>query len=278
MSNTIVTPEWLAAHLGEPNLVIADCRFTLGKPDAGLQAYRQGHIPGAVYFDLDRDLAGPAGEHGGRHPLPDPDVFAARLGAAGIGDGVTVVAYDDPTDMCAAARLWWMLRYFGHDQVLLLDGGFPAWAAQGRPVTAEVSTPTPCTFTPHLRPQMLASMADVRERSAGAVLVDSRAADRYQGAPNPLDARPGHIPGAVNYFWKDSMRPDGTYKPAQEQQQRLQDVIGAPDLILSCGSGVSACANLVALELAGVKGAKLYVGSSSDWASYPENRVDTGDK
>lgn len=271
----VVKAEWLQAHLGQADLAVVDCRFsTLEGPDAGRQAYERGHIPGAVYLDLERDLSGPRGEHGGRHPLPDPAALAARLGAAGIGPGVKVVAYDNSGEM--AARCWWILRWLGHDEVAVLDGGLGAWRRAGGRLEAAVPRPAPRTFTPRPRPELVVTMPEVRDRPPGTVLVDARSPERFAGQPNPLDAIPGHIPGAVNRFWQDALNPDGTYKSPAEQAVRLAGLAPEPARIIhSCGSGVTACVNLIAMELAGLPGARLYVGSYSDWYTYPENPIAT---
>ncbi|MFZ5817575.1 MAG: sulfurtransferase [Bacillota bacterium] len=267
----LISVEQLASLLGREALVIADCRFTSSDPGAGRQAYARAHLPGAVYFHLDEDLSGPVGEHGGRHPLPDPAVIAAKLGAAGVGPGVKVVAYDDSGSM--AARFWWVLRWLGHDQVAVLDGGYNAWVAAGQPVTAEPPRPVARLFTPRPRPEMVASMEEVRDRPEGVVVVDARNAMRFAGEPDPLDAKPGHIPGAVNRFWGDALRPDGTWRSPEEQRARLEGLTG-PKAIHSCGSGVTACANLLAAAIAGLPDSRLYVGSWSDWTSYEENPVE----
>lgn len=240
----LIAAEDLAALMrsGEP-LVIVDCRFVTG-PDreAGRQMYLAGHIPGAVYFHLDDDMAAPPAEHGGRHPLPDADTFAAKLGAAGVGPGVKVVAYDD--NGFAAPRFWWLLRYFGHDEVSLLDGGFPAWAAAGLPVAAEVAPHEVRTFVPHPRPELVAAMEEVRDRPPEITVIDSRSAARFAGAPDPLDERSGHVPGAINRPWTESLGPDGRWRPAAEQAARFAG-LEPGKTIVHCGSGVTACANLV---------------------------------
>lgn len=256
---------------GGADLVVADCRFNLSDPAEGRRLYEQGHLPGAVYFDLDRDLSGPVGEHGGRHPLPDPAVLARTLGERGIGPGTRVVAYDDRSFF--AARLWWLLRWLGHEQVAVLDGGYSAWVAAGLPVTQEEPGPVRRTFIPRPRPEMVADMAAVRDRPAGTVLVDARSPERFAGQPDPKDIRPGHIPGAINRFWQEAYDERGFFRPAAEQLARFA---GLPDeqMIHYCGSGVSACVNLLALAAAGREGGRLYVGSYSDWCSYPENPVE----
>jgi thiosulfate/3-mercaptopyruvate sulfurtransferase len=253
-------------------VVIIDCRFVLGDPEQGRLAYTKSHVPGAVYFHLDEDLSGPVGEHGGRHPLPDPQVLAAKLGATGMGDGFKVVAYDLTGE--SAARLWWLVRWLGHDAVAVLDGGWNAWVAAKQPVTKSNPTPVVRRFTPLLRDEMIAEMEAVRSRPADVVVIDARSAERFAGAPSPLDPKPGHIPGAQNRFWGESLRSDGTWASPQEQAERFAGLPAPAQQIHSCGSGVTACANLLALEIAGLRGARLYPGSHGDWCSYPENEVE----
>lgn len=287
---TIVSAEWLRERLGRDDLVIADCRFELTDPDAGRRAYERDHIPGAVYFDLERDLSGPATGRGGRHPLPDMEAFCALLGRRGVGRGVTVVCYDDQLGQMAA-RLWWMLRYVGHDDAAVLDGGYGAWREAGGPVTAEVPAPTPRTFVAGLRPQMLAGMDEVRRMSrpararsdgapqGGGIIIDSRAPERYRGEVEPLDPVAGHIPGARNLPWMDNVDPRGFFRPREELRNRFENF--PPDMegvVFHCGSGVSACVNLLALEHVGLPGAKLYVGGWSEWCSVADNPVAVGDE
>lgn len=270
----LVSAAWLAEHLGSDDLAIIDCRMdsAAGDPNEGRRAHAQGHIPGSVHFHLDEDLSSPMGPHGGRHPLPEPAVIAFKLGAAGIGPGVHVVVADDSG--AYAARAWWLLRWLGHDLVSVLDGGYAAWTAAGLPLTAEVSRPAPRSFIPHLRPAMAVSMAEVLGRSAYQVVVDARAPERFAGQPNPLDPAPGHIPGAVNRFWKESQNPDGTWRSPAELAERYRHLGPSDHLIHSCGSGVTACGNMLALAIAGLPEGRLYVGSWSDWTSYPENPVE----
>lgn len=254
----------------------ADCRFSLGDPSAGTTAYRAGHIPGAVHFDLEGDLSAPTtrGAHGGRHPLPDADGLARKLGAAGIGPGVTVVAYDD--DGTFAARLWWMLRYLGHDDVVLLDGALPAWRAAGGALTTETPQRPARTFTPRPHPEMVVDINAVKGRAPEVVLLDARAAERYRGEIEPLDRVPGRIPGAVHAWWEEGLGPDRRWLSPAAQRARFARTVGERPAIAACGSGVSACADLVALALAGRWDVPLYVGSYSDWVSYPENPVERG--
>jgi len=266
---------WLAERLGQPNLVIADCRFNLGHKGDGQAAYQAGHIPGAIYLDLERDLSAPIGIQGGRHPLPDPEQLAALFSRIGIDETTTVVAYD-AQDMAMAARLWWLLRYLGHERVYILDGGFPAWEAAGLPVTQEVPAPTPRTFISRLRPEMLVTAEQVLARPPQTVLIDSRAPERYRGEVEPLDPKAGHIPGSTNYFFKENLKPDGTLQAPQALQQRFA-ALPEGEIMVYCGSGVTACVNVLALLESGRTNVKLYAGSWSDWCSR-DLPVATGDE
>ncbi|WP_342549526.1 sulfurtransferase [Paenibacillus sp. FSL P2-0089] len=294
-----VSKRWLLARLYEPEQTIVDCRFTLGQPKAGRDSYQQEHIPGAIYLDLKLDLSSPVSEHGGRHPLPDPEVLAARLSKLGIGNDTRIVAYDDENGM-NAARLWWLLRYLGHEQVFILEGGFSQWKEGKYPVTDHQPVRVPSTFTANVQPQMLAGVEEVREVSektvnnAGAesesdvnvadavpalpVLIDSRANDRYHGQNETLDPVGGHIPGAVNYFWKDTQNLDGSFKSAEQLEEHFAGLDKDREIIVYCGSGVTACPNVLALEKAGYTNVRLYAGSWSDWISYEDNPVATGDE
>jgi thiosulfate/3-mercaptopyruvate sulfurtransferase len=275
----IVEPVWLLQHLNNSNVVIADCRFTLGQPDLGRLQYEQEHLPGAVYFDLERQLSSVVGEHGGRHPLPDLSAFASVLGAAGIGNQTTVVAYDDQGG-AMAARLWWLLRYAGHDQVFVLNGGFSAWKAAGHPVTAEAAELQQTVFVPHSREHMLLQMEDVEARlgNADVTLIDSREEPRYLGITEPIDAKAGHIPGAVNRFWKGALDEQGRWRDAAGQAARFESIPQNQEVVVYCGSGVTACPNVLALEEAGFRNVKLYAGSWSDWISYSDNPIATGEE
>jgi len=272
----LVTPQWLKDHMHDEHVVIVDCRFALSNADAGAQDYRDDHIPGARYFDLNRDLSGPKGEHGGRHPLPDPDTVAALFSQAGIDQQTTVIAYDDQ-EMAMAGRLWWLLRYLGHDQAAVLDGGYAAWKKAGYEVTAEIPTPEARTFVPHVRSEMLVDIQGVRERGEQTVLLDSRAGERYRGEVEPLDPKAGHIPGARHFFYKDNLGPDMTMLPTDKLKERIAG-FADQEIIVYCGSGVTACTNLLALHTAGRTDVKLYAGSWSDWSSYEENPIATGEE
>ena len=275
----LVSAAWLMANLENSNLRVVDARFLLGKPDAGLDMYRAGHIPSAVFVDLERDLSAAVRPDrvGGRHPLPAPEVLAARLGALGIGDDHLVIAYDDPASGQGfyAAHLWWLLRYLGHDAVRVLDGGIAAWISAGGSLEAGTVAPTSAVLTPKARLEMLVSADDVQQRSSSTALIDSRAPERYRGELEPLDPKAGHIPGAVNINWAGGVQ-GGQWLEGTAQRERFASIADADEIIVYCGSGVSAAGNLLALELAGVRDAKLYAGSWSDWVSDSERPVATG--
>ena len=269
-----VSPVWLSEHLDDPHVAIADCRFSLADPDVGQQQYQASHIPGASYLNLNLDLSSPVEKHGGRHPLPDPQTLADRLAAMGVNSAATgqetlVVAYDD-SRFAFAARLWWLLRYLGHERVAVLDGGWRGWQAGGYPVTNVVSSPQRGTFVPQLQRDRIVDIEDVKARKdrPEVALVDSRDRDRYLGEREPIDPIAGHIPGAVNYPWKTVSDQQGHLLPASEQTKRWSDLASTEEILVYCGSGVTACVNLLSLELAGIKTGKLYAGSWSDWISY----------
>ncbi len=264
---TVVSADWLYEHIGEAHIAIADCRFSLADPELGQQQYNISHIPGASYFDLNKDLSSPVQQHGGRHPLPDLEVLAQKLSTMGIDAQTLVVAYDD-SRFAFAARLWWLLRYLGHDRIAVLDGGFKAWQSLKLPVTDAISTSTPKQFTCNLQPSLRVDITDVKARKdlPGVVLVDSREIPRYLGESEPIDPIAGHIPGAVNYPWQDVSSSDG-YLYSPQELQHWQQLQGR-EIIVYCGSGVTACVNLLSLHLAGIDTSALYVGSWSDWCSY----------
>lgn len=267
-----VSVDWLVAQLNNPHVVVVDCRFVLLQPEAGRQQYEVGHIPGAYYLDLNQDLSSPVGQHGGRHPLPDPPKLAAQLASMGIAsepEPTLVIAYDD-SRLGFAARLWWLLRYLGHDRVAVLDGGFAAWQAAGYPITQAIPSARPGCFMPKLRPELVVDIETVKTRKdlPGTVLVDAREPERYRGDREPIDPIAGHIPGAVNYPWQDVTDAAGNLRSTAEQQQRWADLQTAEEIIVYCGSGITACVNLLSLELAGMGTGKLYAGSWSDWCSY----------
>jgi thiosulfate/3-mercaptopyruvate sulfurtransferase len=266
MTDFTVSAACLHAHLTDANWVTIDCRFSLADAQAGRRQYDAGHIPGAHYLDLNQDLSSPVGKHGGRHPLPDVEELAKKLGAIGIRPGVTqVVVYDD--GLAFAARCWWLLRYLGHEAVRVLDGGFKGWVAAGYGVTNEVPIAQPAEFVARVRSEWVVDIEAVKARKdlPGVVLIDAREGDRYRGEREPIDPVAGHIPGAVNYPWIDILDEAGYF--SLDDRQRWAN-LEANEIIVYCGSGVTACANLLSLEAAGITGAKLYAGSWSDWCSY----------
>ncbi|PSB02504.1 sulfurtransferase [Merismopedia glauca CCAP 1448/3] len=270
MQNYVISAQWLREHLEDPQVVIVDCRFSLADAELGKKQYQNSHIPGARYLDLNLDLSSSIQTHGGRHPLPDSNTLAQKLAAMGINfQNTLVVAYDD-SRFAFASRLWWLLRYFGHDRVAVLDGGFTQWVEAGYPVTQDLPIPKVGNFTPQVQVDWVVDIAGVKTRQhlAGVVLVDSREGDRYRGDQEPIDPIAGHIPGAVNYPWQDASNPNGYLQPIEDQRQRWRNLDASEEIIVYCGSGVTACVNLLSLELAGVRGAKLYAGSWSDWCSY----------
>ena len=266
---SVVSSAWLYEHLEDEQIAIADCRFSLTEPSLGRQQYQTAHIPGAYYLDLNQDLSSPLSKHGGRHPLPNPDKLADKLSAMGIDSQTLVVAYDD-SRFAFAARLWWLLRYMGHQRVAVLDGGFQSWVNAGYPVTNVIPPSKEGNFIPHLEPSRVVDIEHVRARKdlPNVALVDARESDRYLGEREPIDPIAGHIPGAVNYPWQEVTDAQGNLKSVAEQRDRWQNLEQAEEILVYCGSGVTACVNLLSLETAGIPNGKLYAGSWSDWISY----------
>jgi len=255
------------------NTVIIDVRFQLNDPDAGRKAYLEGHIPGAVYLDLNKDLSGKVEKHGGSHPLPDIDTLAAKIGQIGIDHETKVIIYDQDNDMFAA-RGWWLLHYMGHEKVYLLDGGLTAWTEAGNETTTELPKLEAKEFEPKLLADEVVDIADVKERKEETILIDSRAKERYLGKSEPMYKKAGHIPGAKSFFWKGVLAEDGSWKSQEELAQHFAELPKDAEVIVSCGSGVSACPNIIALKKAGYQNVKLYPGSFSDWISYDENEIE----
>jgi thiosulfate/3-mercaptopyruvate sulfurtransferase len=280
MNSPLVDVDWLLGHHRDADVRVVDARFALGQPDAGINAYQAEHVPGAVFLDLERDLSGPVrpDKKGGRHPLPDPDVLAAKLGALGIGDDHFVIVYDDPSTGQGfyAAHVWWLLRYLGHDRVAVLDGGLPAWTKVGGTLETDVPKHLTLIFTPRVQNEMIVDADFVGSRDERTVLIDSRAGARYRGEVEPIDPKAGHVPGAVNRDWSAGLTADGRWKSSDEQHARFDGLEG--DLVVYCGSGVSATGNLLALEIAGKTDARLYAGSWSDWVSDETRPVAIGEE
>jgi thiosulfate/3-mercaptopyruvate sulfurtransferase len=278
---TLISTEDLAAHLGKPAWRIMDCRFALNDPGQGRRDYQQSHIVGAVYASLDEDLSGPIirGQTS-RHPLPEVEVFVETLSRWGIDASVQVVAYDG-SGGAMAARLWWMLRWLGHEAVAVLDGGWPKWQAEGRPVTDGTELADPRHFLPRLRPELLYQAGDVVTMmdKPGICLLDARSADRYRGENETLDPVAGHIPGARSLPYGGNLSKDGTFLPVETLRTRYQAALGgtpAEEAVFYCGSGVTAAHNVLAVAHAGLGDAKLYAGSWSEWITDPARPVATG--
>ena len=282
MEKILVSPEELAAHLDDPQWIVFDTRHDMGDVEKGRRAYAAGHVPGAYFLHVDADLSGTKNGKNGRHPLPDLQDFAAKLNQRGVTLQSQVVVYDDLSGNFAV-RLWWMLRWLGHDRAALLDGGFPLWEKEGRPIDKGVPAPRKGDFVP--RPRQ-GSTVDVhfveRFREDPSIkLLDARAANRFAGLQEPIDPVAGHIPGAVNHFWQENLSPDGRFKaPAQLRKEYGALLAGtAPaQAVHMCGSGVTACHNLFAMELAGLAGGRLYPGSWSEWCADPGRPMSTPPK
>lgn len=275
MYTTLIGPETLADNLADPGWVIVDCRFQLADTEAGRRDYLTGHIPGAVYAHLDEELSGPPTTDNGRHPLPPPDALNALFGELGIDHDSQVVAYDD-SNGAIAARLWWMLRFMGHTAVAVLDGGWSAWLNADLPVRSGVELNARTSFAGAPRREWLIVVGDVETQP---LLIDSRDGARYRGEMEPIDARAGHIPGAVNYFYQENWGGDGRFLAPSVLRSQLEAVLDGRDpeeAVFYCGSGVTACANLLALAHAGMGNGRLYVGSWSEWSSDLQRPIATG--
>lgn len=277
--NTLVQAEILAAALGRDDLAIVDCRFVLSDPDAGETAWRHSHIPGAVYAHLDRDLSNHARGSGGRHPWPDADAFTSTLGAWGITPTHQVVAYDDG-DGAFAARLWFLLRALGHARVAVLDGGFAHWQALALPLDAATPSQEVRRYAAQFDQARLLDAQAVQAHLAHAgLLVDARGGERFRGEVEPIDRKAGHVPGAINRPYANNLV-DGRFKSRQRLQAEFREMLGArraQDMVAMCGSGVTACHHLLAMEHAGLPGAKLFTGSWSGWIEDPARPVATGE-
>ncbi|MBV6417946.1 MAG: putative thiosulfate sulfurtransferase SseB [Steroidobacteraceae bacterium] len=280
MYSTLIDVSQLGALLGRPEVVILDCRFELAAPEAGAAQYAAGHIPGAQYAHLDRDLSGKTGPATGRHPLPDPERLAITFGRWGINSNVQVIAYDGGPG-AYAARAWWLLRWMGHEAVAVLNGGFAAWHAAGLAVETYVRRRDPRLYTPRLQVDRSVAVDEVmKQRDAGAIqIVDARGADRFAGENETLDPVAGHVPGAKNRPFTANLGPDGRFLAVEALRGQWEALLaGRPvsELVSMCGSGVTACHNLLALEHAGLPGARLYAGSWSEWVRDPLRPVATG--
>jgi thiosulfate/3-mercaptopyruvate sulfurtransferase len=276
---TLITADQLAAHLTDPDWVIFDCRFSLADAERGRRDYQKSHIFKAIYAHANDDLSGPIVPGiTGRHPLPDVESISRFFSKSGLDQNSQVIAYDDAGG-AMAVRVWWLLRWLGHDAVAILDGGWPKWIAEARPTTDAVPAPTPRVFVPQVRSeewitsdQVLAQITDPRFK-----LFDSRNADRYRGENETIDPVAGHIPGAISAPYADNLNPDGTFKPVEQLRTRFEALLGdtpAEHTAFYCGSGITAVHNLIALKHAGLGEAKLYAGSWSEWITDPRRPIE----
>ena len=277
MHRTLISSDLLEANLTNQTWVIIDCRFDLSDTTSGEQSYKENHIPGAVYAHLDRDLSGPPTGRNGRHPLPVIAVMEDTFGKFGINHETQGVAYDKSNGIFAS-RLWWMLRYLGHDAVAVLDGGITIWNQEAKPLQTAVERRAPVVFTANPHPDMLVGASQVQALLSDSThrILDARSPDRYAGGTEPLDSVAGHIPGAMTHHYANNVTEDGSFiEPVKLRliyDQLLHDVQPSR-LVCYCGSGVTACHNLLAMEHAGLSGAKLYAGSWSEWCSDPRRPV-----
>ncbi|CAH2213706.1 sulfurtransferase [Tepidibacter aestuarii] len=272
----LVSAKWLKENNNNNDMVVVDCRFDLQNPSYGKNSYLEGHIPHAVYMDMDKDLAGEVKEHGGRHPLPDLNVFKSKLESCGIGNDTTVVAYDDG-EVAGASRFWWMLKYIGHDKVYILDGGIRAWIKESYSLSSDISKKEKQFLDVNINESIIATVDEVKENIAKdtSVIIDSRSFERYKGEVEPIDKKAGHIPSAQNYFWMDVLENDKV-KNNKKLKDHFNQVLKYKNVIVHCGSGITGCVNFLALDEIGIK-PKLYLGSWSDWISYDENEVRIGE-
>lgn len=266
---TLISPSQLADRLDRNNWVVFDCRFSLADAKAGARAYRLGHIAGSRYADLNEDLSSPIHSYTGRHPLPDFGILAAKLGRWGVSNQTQVIVYDD-TGGAFAGRLWWLLRCMGHDRVAVLDGGIGNWQRHDLPLTTVLPKPVATVFRSYLDTRQWLSAGQVRDGLATRTikLVDARAPERFQGLTEPIDPVAGHIPKALNRPFGLNLRVDSTFLPASELKEAFVHLLGdttPQQTIHMCGSGVTGCHNLLAMEVAGLSGSRLYAGSWSEW-------------
>lgn len=273
MHTTLVSTQQLAGH---PEWRVFDCRHDLAKPELGEAQYRQAHIPGALFAHLERDLSAPKSGKSGRHPLPDPGAFIAWLGQQGLEPSDQVVCYDAGNG-AMAARLWWMLRWVGHKAVAVLDGGLAQWLAETRPVTAEVPRYAHCSYPVNARRVAAAvDLGEVERHRERMFLLDARAPARFRGEQEPIDPVAGHIPGAHNRFSTENLTPRGTFKDKESLRSEFLKILGdrnPSEVVHYCGSGVAACHNLLAMDIAGLHGGRLYAGSWSEWSADPQRPI-----
>jgi thiosulfate/3-mercaptopyruvate sulfurtransferase len=278
---TLVSAEELAGVIGRRDLALIDARFGMGDPAQGERDYAAGHLPGAIYAHLDRDLSDHTRQGHGRHPLPDASAFCMRLGSWGISPSHQVVVYDARDGAMAAARCWFLLRLLGHARVAVLDGGYARWSALGLPLSAGVEQPVPCAYVADYDPALLAQATELLHpaQANAPLLIDARAAERFRGDVEPLDRIAGHVPGARNRPFAQNLQGDGRFRSAAELAADYRVLLqgrGSDQAVFMCGSGVTACHNLLAMEHAGLRGARLYADSWSGWISDPSRPVVLG--
>ncbi len=279
--STVVSTELLSQHINDPEWVIFDCRFTLTNTEAGRAAYQQGHIPGAQYVHLDDDMSSAVTPTSGRHPLPETKIFSDKLSAWGVDSSKQVVVYDDSFGSMAV-KMWWLLRWLGHDNVALLDGNWPKWVKQKLPVSTELPNIAATNFVANVSNELLVDTEEVdfARRERCSVLIDARPEQRFAGEREPLDKVAGHIPGSINWVYEENLDFDGTYLPAEELKEaylKLMPGLKPQQVIHTCGSGITACHNMLAMEIAGLHGSKLYAGSWSEWITDPSRPVAKGE-
>jgi len=278
---TLVDTDTLFRQLDDSCWIVFDTRFVLSDADAGERAYAAGHIPGARYANLDKNLSAPQATNSGRHPLPNPSTLAEKLGEWGVDKNKQVVVYDDACG-AMAARLWWLMRWLGHEAVAVLDGGLHKWQDEGKPLTTMTPNISPSHFFPEISDDMCvtADQVETMLNNMSGQLIDARAAKRFRGEQEPLDKVAGHVPGAVNLPYAENINIDGKFKPADILRDRYLNVlkdVKPTDVVHMCGSGVTACHNLLAMEHAGLSGSKLYAGSWSEWITDNRRPVATGE-
>jgi thiosulfate/3-mercaptopyruvate sulfurtransferase len=278
---TVVSSDQLSRYLDDPDWIVFDCRFTLTNTEAGRASYQQGHIPGARYVHLDDDMSSAVTPTSGRHPLPDVKIFSEKLSRWGVDASKQVVVYDDSFGSMAV-KMWWLLRWLGHDNVALLDGNWPIWAKQKLPVSTALPTIVATNFVANVHNELVVDTTEVdfARRERCSVLIDARPEQRFAGEREPLDKVAGHIPGSINWVYEENLDFDGTYLPAEELKEaylKLMHNLKPQQVIHTCGSGVTACHNMLAMEIAGLHGSKLYAGSWSEWITDPSRPVATGE-
>jgi thiosulfate/3-mercaptopyruvate sulfurtransferase len=277
---TIIPAAELASHLSDSDWVFVDCRFDTDNPSWGHEQYLENHLPGAVYAHQNNDLASQVTPHTGRHPLPEPELIMRRFGEWGISQDTQVIAYDD-ADGSKAARLWWLLRYYGHEKAAVLNGGLLRWIKAGFTLRAGEEQNMPQDFTGQPHPEMVADQAlvDLARQDPAWLVVDARSPERHEGMYELIDSVAGRIPGSVNYYYGDNLNPGSTFRASQDLREEFLALLAGrqpQQVIQYCGSGITACLNVLAFEYAGLSGSRLYPGSWSEWIRNPANPIATG--